>query len=160
LSDSRKQLIHQLFETIGGIFRGLRGGHGELLKKYGLGRSQAFLLFAISHHEGGMSVKDLADKCHITSGGVTQQIDALVDQDLLERVESQEDRRVVLIKLTKKAKNELKTFKQAQFNEIVDAFNELSNDDVAKLINLLGKIKVKDAKCNCPSEAGKTRKDK
>lgn len=160
MPDSRKQLIQQLFETIGGVFRGLRGAHGELFKKYGLGRSHAFLLFSISHFKDGVSVKDLADKCHITSGGATQQIDALVEQGLLERVESKQDRRVVLIQLTKKAKAELKAFKQAQFDEIADAFTELSNEDVAKLIDLLGKIKVKDAKCNCPSDNNKSKKEK
>lgn len=145
---------------MGGIYRGLRGGQGELLKKYSLSRSQAFLFFAISHHKNGVSVKDLANVCHITSGAVTQQIDSLVEQGLLERLEGKHDRRVVLVSLTAKARKDLKAFKQAQFDEIADAFTELSNDDVANLTDLLGKIKVKDAKCNCPGDTSNIKKEK
>lgn len=160
MPDSRKNIVQQLIEKIWGVSRGLRSAHGEPFKKYGLTRSHPYLLFAISHNKEGVSVKDLADKCHITSGGVTQQIATLVEKGLLERVESKQDRRVVIVKLTKLAKDELDTFKQAQFEEIADAFTELSNDDVAKLIELLSKINVKEAKCNCPSERNKSKEVK
>lgn len=151
MPNNRQKLIQQLYEKITGIVRGLRKGQGELFKKYGLSRSHALLLFTISRYKQGVSVKELADTCNITSGAVTQQIDVLVEKDLLQRIESKADRRIVLVKLTEKALNELQMYEESQFNEISDAFNELSNDEVTSLVNLLSKVKVKEAKCNCES---------
>ena len=82
MPESRKQLIQELFETMGSIFRGLKGGRGQLFKKYGLGRSQAFVFFALAHHHGGIAVKELARLAHVTSGAITQLLDPLVEHGL------------------------------------------------------------------------------
>lgn len=160
MPNSRKKLIQTLYEKLGGVYRGLRGGRGQLFNKYGLGRAHAFLVFAISHHPDGVAVKDLATTCHVTSGAITQQIDALVTQGLLERVESTKDRRIVLIKLTTKARQELDEFKQAQFDEVASAFEPLSDAEVENLTNLLAKIDVDEAACNCDTNSHKHTKGK
>jgi DNA-binding MarR family transcriptional regulator len=134
---------------MGGIFRGLKGSRGQLFKKYGLGRPQAFIFFMLAHSKDGTAVKDLAAKAHVTSGAITQLLDPLVDQGLLERFEDKQDRRVVRVKLTTKAHTEVKDLRQTQFEEIVHIFDELSDAEINQLVGLLKKVKVDDIDGHC-----------
>lgn len=158
---ARKQLIQQLFESMSGIFRGLKGSRGELFKKYGLGRSQAFVFFCLSRDKGGMAVKDLAAKAHVSSGAITQLLNPLVKHGLLERFEDKNDRRIVRVKLSTKAHAEVKALRQTQFDEIVHIFDGLSDKEITQLVALLQKIKL-DAtmeNCGCYSHHHKPRQE-
>jgi DNA-binding MarR family transcriptional regulator len=149
MPESRRKLIQQLFETMSHTLRCLKGGRGKLFEKYGLSKSQAFIFFMLAHHKDGMTVKDLAATAHVTSGAITQLLDPMVEHGLLERFEDKADRRVVLVKLTAKAYKELKGYHQAQFEEVVHLFDELSDTQITQLAGLLQKIKVDDTINNC-----------
>lgn len=75
-------------------------GAGELEKTTA---SQQNVLGAVYMHSGdGMMVKDIAAELDVTRGAVSQTVESLVKLGMLERVQSDEDRRAVFVRATPK----------------------------------------------------------
>jgi DNA-binding MarR family transcriptional regulator len=72
----------------------------ELQQASGSGLSEALVILQIILAGGRLRMADLADTLVVTRGGVTKIVDRLVDAGHLERVDSEEDRRVVFAQVT------------------------------------------------------------
>lgn len=114
-----------------------------------LSAPQAMLLFTIAHQPGSISVKDLAEKVGVTPGAVTQLVNALVEKGLVQREGDPADRRVVRLKVTKKATDQFEKFRREHLAAYQPIFDVLSDDDLRQLIALMDKI-----------EAGQSGQDK
>jgi len=76
----------------------------ELRDASGVGLNEVLVILQISFAGGQTKMADLADTLVVTRGGVTKIVDRLVDAGYLDRVPSDEDRRVVFARVTEKAK--------------------------------------------------------
>jgi DNA-binding MarR family transcriptional regulator len=72
----------------------------ELQEASGSGLSEALVVLQIIFAGGRLRMADLADTLVVTRGGVTKIVDRLVDAGYLERVPSEDDRRVVFAEVT------------------------------------------------------------
>jgi DNA-binding MarR family transcriptional regulator len=89
----------------------------------------------------GMKMNALSRRMMVTGGNVTGITDQLVAEGAVERIESSEDRRVYLVRLTAKGRKQFAEMAKAHETWIIDAFAALSKKDVSQLYALLGKVK-------------------
>ncbi len=89
----------------------------------------------------GMKMNALSRRMMVTGGNVTGITDQLVDEGAVERIESSEDRRVYLVRLTAKGRKQFSEMAKAHETWIVDAFAVLGAKEVSQLHALLGKVK-------------------
>jgi DNA-binding MarR family transcriptional regulator len=103
VSESRRTAASResLRQALGELFaaqRRLRGRDAQ--KKDGMTHAQVHLLRVLAEGGGELSASRLAASADLTPTTVTQMVDPMVGHGLVERVRSEEDRRVVFIRLT------------------------------------------------------------
>lgn len=139
MATSREELLQSVVQRMMSIMRHVRHPApppGALP----LSPPQANILFTIAHHQGGMSVKDLAEHTGVTPGAITQFVDGLVEKGLVAREGDSVDRRVVRLKITDLAINKFEKFREEQFASFGVIFEVLTNEDIKTLLSLLDKI--------------------
>jgi MarR family transcriptional regulator, 2-MHQ and catechol-resistance regulon repressor len=60
-----------------------------------------FRVLEVLLHKGPLPVNTIGPKVHLTPGSISVAIDRLLEKELVSRVESQDDRRVRIVALTK-----------------------------------------------------------
>lgn len=141
MNDNRQELLKDLIEKFTQTTHSMHSGHNFPFGKYMLGRQQLMILFFVFEKKGLASVKDLAKVLKVTSGAVTQFIDALVEKKLVMREENPSDRRVVNIKLTALTEKQFNEFKKEYLITAGKVFKNLSDNEIKQFIKLLSKIK-------------------
>lgn len=148
MKSDRQQLIEEILHTMAKIRGSFHHGHGPLFAEFGFGMPHLKMLFCISGSKNGLSIKELAECFHITPGAVTQFVDRLLEKGLIERFEDQNDRRIVHVRLTDKAKEQLKDMKQFHREKMAALFTNLSGEELQQLSNILQKITLNcDEQC-------------
>ena len=84
-----------------------------------------------------MAATELADSTMLTSGAMTNRIDRLEKKKLVRRVKDKNDRRRVLVQLTKKGLRLIEKASKARFEVAMDALKSLSVRQRNSLSNLL-----------------------
>lgn len=101
---------------------------------------QSVLSVVYSHHGGGVRVKDIAEELHLTPGAVSQTVEALVREGIVERVTDDHDRRAVLIRPSEKGRK-IKEMASTHIGQIMrDVLAEVDDGDIEgfiKVINLV-----------------------
>jgi DNA-binding MarR family transcriptional regulator len=151
MSKSREELLRALMERLGTVMRGMHGGQGFKCGGFAVGMPHVRILFRLANKPEGVSVKEMAEAMAVTSGAVTQFIDSLVEKGLVRREEDRDDRRLLRIKLTEYANDNIMEFKKDYFASVSRVFNSLSDDEVLQLTGLL-------MKANVPSDSKETNK--
>jgi len=140
MNTDRQELLKSVIEKMSSIMRGMYAANEFPFGEARVGGKQIRILFYLSRNQKGVSVKELAEMLNVTSGAVTQFIDALVEKDLVRRDEDSNDRRLLRVKLTKSAINNFGEFKLNYFSMVSRAFDLLSAEEIHTLIVLLDKI--------------------
>lgn len=89
----------------------------------------------------GLKMNELSRRMMVTGGNVTGITDQLVTEGLVERVDVQGDRRAYRVRLTARGRRLFHEMAREHEQWIVDAFEALSEREVATLHKLLGKVK-------------------
>ncbi len=87
-----------------------------------------------------IALKELTSMLHISSSAITQLVDALVKKGYIVRKESSEDRRVILIELTKKAKDSLAVMREKAVVHLTAAFSNFSDEELVTFQTLSEKV--------------------
>ncbi len=77
----------------------------EQMQATGLTPPQFYILKILDHYGASRATK-LAKKMYVKPSAITVMIDRLIDQELVERYHDKDDRRVVIIELTKKGESQ------------------------------------------------------
>ncbi len=107
------------------------------------------LMMQMTRQTNGASVKELAAALQVTPSAVTQFIDRLVAKDMVERFEDPDDRRVVRIKVSERAKANLEAMKLEHFRKVSTLFQSLSDQELEQFTKLLTKIVVSPVDKTC-----------
>ena len=142
INKTREELLRALVARLGLVMRGMHGGQGFRFAEFMVGPPQVRILFRIASKPEGVSVKELAEVLSVTSGAVTQFIDALVEKGLVRREEDCIDRRLLRIKLTEFAGDNFKEFKRDYFAAVSRVFDPLSDAEIMQLTGLLMKANI------------------
>ena len=99
------------------------------------------ILMIISHHEQ-LRVSDLQEKLQVAMSTVTQMADALASSGYLERSRSRDDRRVVLLRLTKKGEELVATLKCKHLEHLGAALSCFTKKQREDLLEHLEKLSL------------------
>lgn len=102
-------------------------------------KSQIGILLAL-HKEEAMGIKELAEQFCMTSSAVTQLVDALYEQELVEREVSPTDRRRMCITLTAKGETVLKDSHKMRIDKLRELFSPLDTEEIRQLRTIQKKI--------------------
>ncbi len=139
---NRVKLVRNLIENFTQVFR---DAHKDQKFPFGnlvLTRQQMMIVFFLNEKKGVASAKEIVEFLHVTPGAVTQFIDGLVKNGLVERTENNTDRRSVNIGLTKRAMKKFDCFKEECFNKMAQSFDDLNIQELEQLVVLTEKIKA------------------
>ncbi|WP_068620801.1 MarR family winged helix-turn-helix transcriptional regulator [Paenibacillus tuaregi] len=106
--------------------------------------SEMRLLFYIKrgmkNHEEGFSVSELSSALEVTSPTVTQLINSLEAEGLVERRMDSNDRRAVRVKLTQQGMDLTEKAMQAFFGRFIELYEYLGEEQSEQLSELLEKV--------------------
>jgi DNA-binding MarR family transcriptional regulator len=131
LSDEQKKIAKQLMES---YFQSQVSGNmmqnrsiynqkpGEIMVLY-------FISMNVKDDSPGLMISEISGKLNVTSPTVTQHINSLEAQELVERHADPSDRRVVRIKLSDKGKNYIERINEARLNMFVGLVNLLGEEE-------------------------------
>ncbi len=137
----RDKLLEQIAENFVSVFRSMadRTEHHPLGK---LPYGQKAALFWIARNKKS-NVKQLASCLQITSGAVTQHVEALFTEGYVERLTDPEDRRNVVIVLTPKGETLIQKLLELRHTKMTELFKDTSHEELQTFNAVLEKINNK-----------------
>jgi MarR family transcriptional regulator for hemolysin len=122
----REMDIHQHFEMF--MQRSLRGIMGSM-KQDGLSMPQIYTLLYL-YHEGEVRISDIGVLMEVGKAAASQLVERLVQQELVERVEDESDRRAKKIRLLPKSLALIKKGLQVQRQVMGEVMGNLSGEQL------------------------------
>jgi DNA-binding MarR family transcriptional regulator len=131
--------IDEIGEMMQGLVRTLQIFERLQISQKGYTNSQCYTLLNL-YKNGALSMKELSDKMNLDTSTMTRIVNNLVRDGLNEREHSEEDRRIVLVKLTTKGTEEAEQLNE----EVIEYYRLIINEipkgkviDVVESINIL-----------------------
>jgi MarR family transcriptional regulator, organic hydroperoxide resistance regulator len=121
--------VLRVLKKVMGVVKQRMGCH---FKDMNLTGPQGMLIGTLAHY-GEMKVSDLSEKLGLSNSTVSGIIDRLENQDMVERIRSKEDRRVVYVKVTEKCRKD----SQEHFEEINRMFEEMMDKATPDELNII-----------------------
>lgn len=111
----------------------------NFLKDYDLSIGKLNILIAIQHHGGAEGIRqvEISEHLIVTPSNMTKMLDKLENEGLVMRVELEGDRRVNLIKITKKGADLLNRIWDKYMAQLKKAVSGLSQEKQKQLAGLL-----------------------
>lgn len=100
------------------------------------------LMAALHKATEPLTMGDLSRRLMVSNGNITGVTERLVEEGLVVRTRSQEDKRTQYVELTAAGRAEFERMAASHEQWIAAAFADLSDAEVAKLMELLGKAKA------------------
>jgi DNA-binding MarR family transcriptional regulator len=135
---SSQELAFELQNVVGQLKRSNTLKH-DCSNLKGAEKHVLFLIYELKSGQP-ITISEIANKIGVTLAAVTHQINTLEKQDLVKRLSDSGDRRVVLIELTKKGREQVVALKKefAKKTQILAEF--LGEKDTKELIRLVKKM--------------------
>lgn len=135
----RAESLARVIERMAIVTREVTARGAYPFKRLGLGRASMNLLFALARSDGAR-VADLAARLGVSSGAVTQTVDALREAGLVTSAVSPDDKRGRIISLSPEARREIDGFERQYIEAVAPAFDALSTADVLELDRILSAL--------------------
>ena len=136
---SRVELTRQFLEASGHMYRSILPVKTKFYTDLNLNRSQFEVMMFILR-TGNPTIKDIAKSFSTTSSAATQLIEGLVHKGLVERKESQQDRRIVNVSLNKEGEAKCKTFKKLVFAQMTKKLITLTDQELITMKKIADKV--------------------
>jgi DNA-binding MarR family transcriptional regulator len=139
------QVIEAIVYALPEVVRGVNATRNSLSP--GLRTPQVRALLRLTGAEG-LTMGELARAIGISYAGATQVVDQLVELGLVERERSAEDRRVVRLRLTGRARPQMEQALARRARQVREVCDQLGPDEArafARGMQLLGEVLARDA---------------
>lgn len=93
-----------------------------------------FAALYLIQSQGPLSSRKLGEALLVTPGAVTQLVDLLVEQGLVERQPNQEDRRVINLSVTKAGQEKINAISRQRRALLEELFSVLSDEELASYL--------------------------
>jgi DNA-binding MarR family transcriptional regulator len=103
------------------------------------GRTDLEALFLLAHATEPITPGRLAEELDVTPGAVTQLVDRLRADGILEQHPHPDDARSRIVRLTADAEREVGDYERAVVDTVAPAFAELDDEELAQLAELLAR---------------------
>lgn len=120
-------------------FKKMQIQFGTLAEQMGLDPAPLSALLKLWRQDG-LTITELGDKLFLKASTITSLVDRMERDGLVRRERNQEDRRVVRVYLTEKAKNlkgQFPSFEDHIQSQIKDHFSQEETDELIRLLNKL-----------------------
>ncbi|HZQ29619.1 MAG TPA: MarR family transcriptional regulator [Patescibacteria group bacterium] len=136
--------LDELMSTMQEVWRSVNSHNKKVwMSKQGTPLQFFTLRFLLEKPEA--TITDITKHFQITKSSATQLIERLSKQKLVEKISDKEDRRVIHLRLTKKAIKEIAKVRQKRMEEMKRVFSNVHPNDIKDLIrihkNLLNNLK-------------------
>jgi len=108
------------------------------------------VLLRVLVHQGRATPKELAEALSVTTGNITGLLDKLEAAGLVTRTRSAEDRRVVHIDLTAKARQRFRKVQRAALDMLSEAFEGWTQPQITQLQDLLERLSSNQRRAVAP----------
>lgn len=88
-----------------------------------------------------IKVSDIAHRINVSVPAITNITDKLISQNFIERIRTEEDRRVVRLVPTEKGKDIINRFSEYHSDVMQKVFEGVSDEDIGRVIEVYKKIK-------------------
>jgi DNA-binding MarR family transcriptional regulator len=129
-----------LNEIMSVIMKGFGGRLVKELYKTNITLPQFFILKSL-YREGQMKMTDLARYMNVTTAAMTGLVDRLVRDGYIERVRSDNDRRIIKVKLTSIGNGLVKRVNGRRRQMVIRIFGKISEGDRRDYLRILNQIK-------------------
>lgn len=131
----------KLFVILSKAYKNVMDRAVKDMKKHGLSPSE-FTILEVLYNKGRFPLQQIGEKILITSGSVTYNIDKLEKRELLKRVPSPNDRRVIYAEITENGRalfDEIFPQHAAEVRRIMGGLNAQETEAASELLKKLGK---------------------
>jgi DNA-binding MarR family transcriptional regulator len=116
--------------------------------------SQGYILLALPEHES-INMNDLSIKMRLANSTMTRMVDQLVQKGMVNRATDNQDRRIVLIRLTEQGqdvKTRLKNTLQDLFSQVLSDLPENRRVEILQSLETLNQSILKTLKSCCGTD--------
>jgi len=135
----RSELLEKLFEDIACIGRQIMPFPPSQVEKKLPTRAQLSILFFIFHN-GPQNIKEVAHRFGMTPSAITQIVNTLEKEKLLDRTPDTTDKRKICVSLTTQGKKKLEEVKKIRMMSFKKVFDSLSEKELLQLRSIYSKI--------------------
>lgn len=114
----------------------------SLRERFGVTLPRFDLMAQLERKPHGMTLGELSQRMMVTNGNVTGLVDRLLAEELISRRQHKSDRRSHIVSLTEKGRRQFAKMAKAHEDWIASMFDGLSQNEIAALTKLLGKLKT------------------
>ncbi|PXA67100.1 MarR family winged helix-turn-helix transcriptional regulator [Cryobacterium arcticum] len=132
--------IALVLESVTLLSQMIASGPRVLFHGRDLTRTQMRALFVLAHDESPVTPGRLAKVLGITAGAITQLIDGLKDQKLVETVPNPNDARSRVIRLTANADDEVRRFERSTVERMMPRFAAVDDAGLTALSQTISRI--------------------
>ncbi|NHN30022.1 MarR family winged helix-turn-helix transcriptional regulator [Paenibacillus agricola] len=140
MTDHRNLL--ELEEVARQLFRKMVS-NGSKANESGITPSQGFLLDKLDS-DGPLKASQLADILGYTPGAITSMSDKLIAAGLVERERTEEDRRVVYLRINEEGRQLIGKIRLQRRANIETFFGDLADEDIQHLIRIFKEVTSKE----------------
>jgi DNA-binding MarR family transcriptional regulator len=134
--------VEGIVNRIGVLSKYVKRSFDETASEFGINKGELDILkmLRLKDSAGAASPSHLADRLRLSSGAMTNRLDRLETQGLIERRADPNDRRGVIVKLTDKGDEIFRSAIERQIEKEKDLVAPLSSNEREKLSHLLRKL--------------------
>ncbi|ACP35250.1 regulatory protein MarR [Sulfolobus islandicus L.S.2.15] len=129
----------EAWDLITGLTRRINKETDKALEQIGLSYFEFKVMCALEE-EGKVPMSRIAEKYMLTKAGLTSIIDRLEEKELVRRVRSESDRRVIYVELTEKGREKLMESRKIFLNVLSSFLSKLSEDEIKELERIFSKL--------------------
>jgi len=138
-SSLREKMIDDLFDWLNGLSNMIDEQSREIENLTGLSRKQALTIRAVSRSPSA-SVTELAKSMYLNPATMVRILDRLEEQDLIARIRSKEDRRVVKIGMTDKFSGVETILRNITHDSLMNCLAAIDDNELSDILGTLKKL--------------------
>jgi len=135
----RDKLITELFENMNAFKRAMHGRVSSFSNESPLSHAQLELLFTLRYIQP-VSSKQLAEKLHMTPGGISQLVESIESHGYLERKASEQDKRVQFLYVSDKGEKLLRSHEKSRRQLVESVISDLTDEELAMWVRIQQKM--------------------
>lgn len=135
---SKQEKMYEMEALMRSVYKKLRQDMNIVYDKE-MSRNEFFILKTL-YEQGSKKSSDLSKMLNVSASHITAVTDSLIEKKWIQRVRSEQDRRIVNLHLTEEGKNTLQLFEKKKTDFLLQKFNDLSDQEIENFISLLEKL--------------------
>jgi DNA-binding MarR family transcriptional regulator len=135
----RTEIIAKLMDTLDLAKRSMHAHMQTVVEGHAISRTQLELLFTI-HVSQPTTAKDLAQKLQLTAGAISQLVEELVEQGLIERETDASDRRRQVLRASANGDKLIKAFDKRRRDIMNRVIQDLSDEELLTWLKIQKQI--------------------